>query len=55
MKKIFALTVATGFIACGPTPEKFIEKSQQALARELVQARQARAELGRGVVAQGGL
>ncbi|MBN8223076.1 MAG: hypothetical protein J0L53_19330 [Spirochaetes bacterium] len=34
MKKIFALTVATGFIACGPTPEKFIEKSQQALARE---------------------
>jgi hypothetical protein len=30
----FALFVAVSFIACGPTPEKFIEKSQAALARE---------------------
>jgi hypothetical protein len=34
MKKIALLSAFAWVIACGPTPEKFIEKSQQALAKE---------------------
>lgn len=34
MNRWFIACAATGLVACGPTPEKFIEKSQGALARE---------------------